>query len=94
MDKPPLLQVISAIILAVYVSYDFYEIWFQPKKYLQRMRKRAYKIPRWVPFRWFAIDEWDNPNHWKTYNRIIVIFAEIIVILLLAIVLTAWFIGQ
>jgi hypothetical protein len=77
-------------ILFVYFNFSFYQIWFEPKKYIKRIRNDAYKIPKWYPLRGFAIDSANAKNIVTIFDKIMSIIFEILLIVWLTLLLIAW----
>jgi hypothetical protein len=93
-NKPPLLFVIAAMIMVVYANYTFYQIWFEPKKLLNSVKKTVYKLPSWYPLRGLHTVMVSDDKGWITFNKIMSILMEIFLIAWLTIILIAWFIGK
>jgi hypothetical protein len=93
-NKPPLFFVIGMILMAAYINYVFYQVWFEPKIMLKSARKQIYKLPRWYPFRWFYTAMVNDDRDWITNNKIMTTLGEIIVMGMLIVVLIAWFNGK
>lgn len=94
MIKPPAFAVIAAFIMTAYCSYLFYQIWFKPKEFLKSSRKGIYKLPRWYPFRSYYMARVNHDKSWIFEHKITSIIAEVFIIVILALVLTAWVIGK
>ena len=92
--KPPFIAVLFVLGMAIYSGYLTYQVWFTPRKLLMSSRKRIHKFPRWYPLRGIATAMINNDKGWINFNKSMAIFVNLFILLLLALVLIAWFIGN
>jgi flagellar biogenesis protein FliO len=86
--------VIVVIIMIIYASYLLYRIWFNDQATLKSARKRIYRLPTWYPFKGFYTDWVNDHKSWLTYQKVMSVFVETLLIVILILVLIAWIKGN
>ncbi len=87
--RTPLIFVLAYALVAVYVTYQFYQAWFRPAEALKTARKRSSSLPEWHPLKDYYLNQVSQEHNWIVWNRVMYTLGEMVILIILGFVIAS-----